>query len=308
MILAALAYYVLVIPLSLLPLPILYLFTDFFYLLLITIVPYRKKVIDQNLKRSFPELSKKERNRIKRKFYRHFTNILAEGIKNLTISKSSLKRRFKVRNPEVMDELAAKGKNVLLVSGHYNNWEWLITSQGLLFPFEAYGIGMPLSSKFWDKKVNARRSRYGMNVIHAGNYRESLAKKTELPKAVLVLSDQSPGDSRKSYWTNFLNQETAVLFGAEMMANELDYAVVFFATHQTKRGHYEMELELITDQAKALSWGEITEKHVRLLEKEIIAKPQHWLWSHKRWKREFPQDLDQLKQQQIEKFTSKYRS
>jgi len=308
MIFAALAYYILVIPLSLLPLPVLYLFTDFFFLLLITVVPYRKKVIYENLKRSFPKLSDQERNRIKRKFYRHFTNILAEGIKNLTISKSSLQKRFKVRNPEVMDQLASQGKNVLLVSGHYNNWEWLITSQALLFPFEAYGIGMPLSSKFWDKKVNARRSRFGMNVIHAGNYRKALAKKTDRPKAVLVLSDQSPGDSRKSFWTDFLNQNTAVLFGAEMMANELDYAVVYFTTHQTKRGHYEMELELITDQARTLSWGEITEKHVRLLEKEILKKPQHWLWSHKRWKREIPQDLAQLKLQQIEKFTSKYRS
>lgn len=308
MILAALAYYVLVIPLSLLPLPVLYLFTDFFFLLLITVVPYRRKVIDGNLKRSFPKLSDQKRNRIKRKFYRHFTNILAEGIKNLTISKSSLKKRFKVRNPEVMDQLASQNKNVLLVSGHYNNWEWLITSQALLFPFEAYGIGMPLSSKFWDKKVNARRSRFGMNVIHAGNYRKALAEKTDRPKAVLVLSDQSPGNSRKSFWTDFLNQNTAVLFGAEMMANELDYAVVYFTTHQTRRGHYEMELELITDQARTLSWGEITEKHVRLLEKEILEKPQHWLWSHKRWKREIPQDLDQLKQQQIEKFTSKYRS
>ena len=308
MIFAALAYYILVIPLSLLPLPVLYLFTDFFFLLLITVVPYRKKVIDENLKRSFPKLSDQERNRIRRKFYRHFTNILAEGIKNLTISKSSLQKRFKVRNPEVMDQLASQGKNVLLVSGHYNNWEWLITSQALLFPFEAYGIGMPLSSKFWDKKVNARRSRFGMNVIHAGNYRKALAKKTDRPKAVLVLSDQSPGNSRKSFWTDFLNQNTAVLFGAEMMANELDYAVVYFTTHQTKRGHYEMELELITDQARTLSWGEITEKHVRLLEKEILKKPQHWLWSHKRWKREIPQDLAQLKLQQIEKFTSKYRS
>ncbi|MFK7784221.1 MAG: lysophospholipid acyltransferase family protein [Crocinitomicaceae bacterium] len=308
MIFAAFAYYVLVIPLSLLPLPVLYLFTDFFYLIIITLFPYRKKVIDQNLKRSFPDLSDQERNKIKRKFYRHFTNILAEGIKNLTISKSSLNRRFTVRNSEVMEELAQKGKNVLLVSGHYNNWEWLITSQALLFPFKAYGIGMPLSSKFWDKKVNERRSRFGMNVIHAGNYREALAEETELPKSVLVLSDQSPGDSRRSYWMEFLNQPTAVLFGAEMMANELDYAVVYFTTHQKRRGHYEMELQLITDDAKTLSWGEITEKHVHLLEKEILEKPEHWLWSHKRWKREVPQDLDQLKQQQIEKFTTRYRS
>lgn len=308
MILAALAYYIFVIPLSLLPLPVLYFFTDFFFVLIITILPYRKKVIDQNLKRSFPDKSQQELNAIRRKFYHHFTNILAEGIKNLTISKASLKRRFTVRNQELMNELAQKGKNVLLVSGHYNNWEWLITSQAFLFPFEAYGIGMPLTSAFWDKKVNARRSRFGMKVIHAGNYKEALSAKTEQLKSVLVLSDQSPGDARKSFWTNFMNQNTAVLFGAEMMANELDYAVVYFTTHRIKRGYYEMELTLITDEPKSLNWGEITEQHVQLLEREIMAKPEFWLWSHKRWKREIPSDLEQLKQQQREKFTTKYRS
>ncbi len=308
MIFAALAYYLLVIPLSILPLPILYVFTDFFYLLIITIIPYRKSVIEGNLKRSFPEKSEKELKRVKRAYYRHFTNLLAEGIKNLSISKAWLKRRFVVKNPAVMEELAKKGKNVLLVSGHYNNWEWLISAQPFLFPFKAYGIGMPLSSKFWDKRINARRSRFGMNVIHAGNYKSALTADSDELNAVLVLSDQSPGDARKSYWTRFLQQETAVLFGAEMLANELDYAVVFFTTRRKKRGYYEMELQLITDQPKTLSWGEITERHVRLLEMEIIENPEFWLWSHKRWKRSIPEDLEALKQQQREKFNQKYRS
>lgn len=308
MIFAALAYYLLVIPISLLPLPILYVLTDFFYLLIITIIPYRKSVIEGNLKRSFPDKSEKELKRIKRLYYWHFTNLLAEGIKNLTISKNSLKRRFVVKNPEVMTELSKKGKNVLLVAGHYNNWEWLIASQPLLFPFKAYGIGMPLTSKFWDKKINARRARFGMNILHAGNYKSALGSKTDELKSVLVLSDQSPGDSRKSYWTTFLQQETAVLFGAELMANELDFAVVYFTTRRKKRGYYEMELQVITDQPKMLSWGEITEAHVRLLERDILENPQFWLWSHKRWKRTVPEDLEALKQQQREKFNQKYRS
>ena len=304
---AAIGYYIFVLPLSYLPLPILYLFTDFFYLLLISIVPYRKRVIEGNIARSFPEKTNAERAKIKRKFYRHFTNLLAEGVKNLTISKRALQRRFKVVNPGLMNELYAQNKNVLLVSGHYNNWEWLITSHPCHFHHNAYGIGIPMTSAFWDKKLNARRSRFGMNVIHAKNYKEELAAEKEL-HAVLVLSDQSPGDSKKSYWMNFLNQPTAVLFGTELMANELDYAVVFFILRKVRRGKYEMELTTITDDARSLEWGAITEAHVQLLEKEIIAAPAYWLWSHKRWKRDIPIDLKQLKEIQREKFNAKYRS
>ena len=301
-----LAYYIFIIPLSCFPLVILYLFTDFFYLLLITIVPYRKKVIIQNLNRSFPNASVQEKKRIKRRFYRHLTQLLAESVKGLSISENELKRRISVKNPEIMEQLYRENKNVLLVSGHYNNWEWVILSQALLFKHKALGIGMPMTSKFWDEKVNQRRSRFGMKVVHAKNYKEALNEKPNELKSVLVLSDQSPGNSLKSYWTNFLNQETAVLFGAELMAHQLDYAVVFYALHKVKRGKYEMELKLITDNPCEKYWGEITEEHTKLLEQEILAKPEFWLWSHKRWKREVPNNLVEVRNNQRKQFNEKF--
>ncbi len=305
---AKIAYYLFVIPLSLLPLRILYLFTDFFYILIILFIPYRKKVVHENLKRSFPDKKDKEIRTIERKFYRHFTDLLAEGIKNLTISKEQLSKRLVVKNTEIMDILYKEKKSVLLVSGHYNNWEWLITSQNNLFSHQAMGIGMPLTSKFWDKKINERRSRYGMKVVNVKNFKTAIEAEKNNPIAILVLSDQSPGDSRKSYWMNFLNQQTAVLFGAEQMANEYNFAVVFFAMKKVKRGYYEMDLSLISDEPKAMKWGEITEQHAKMLEKEIVAAPEFWIWSHKRWKRDIPSDLEELKSEQQSKFNSKYRN
>lgn len=299
-------YYIFIIPLSHLPLAILYLFTDFFYILLVTIVPYRKKVIVQNIDRSFPHATYKEKKRIKRKFYHHFTDLLAESVKGLSISESELRRRISVKNPEMMDVLFNSKKNVLLVSGHYNNWEWVILSQAVFFKHKAIGIGMPMTSKFWDKKINQRRSRFGMKVVHSKNYKEALNQNPSELKSVLVLSDQSPGDSLKSYWTTFLNQETAVLFGTELMAHQLDYAVVFYALRKVKRGKYEMELKLITDTPSENAWGEITEAHTKLLEKEIIAKPESWLWSHKRWKREIPNNLEEVKNEQRKQFNEKF--
>lgn len=305
---AKFAYYFLVLPLSYLPLGILYIFTDFFFLILATVFPYRKKVIEENLKRSFPNKSPKELKQLKRQFYLHFCDLLAEGIKNLSISKKELSRRFKVNNPELMDDLFSQNKSVILVSGHYNNWEWLISSQSFLFKHQAMGIGMPMTSKFWDKKINERRMRYGMKVIHAKNFKDEIQKNSEYPIAILTLADQSPGDSTKAYWTKFLNQETAVLFGVEQMAHTYDFAVVFFATRKVTRGYYEMDLKLITDNPRKLEWGSITEKHLHLLEKEIIDKPEHWIWSHKRWKREIPSNLDLLKKEQHAKFNERFKS
>ena len=305
---AKFAYYVLVLPLSYLPLSVLYIFTDFFFLILITVFPYRKKVIEENLKRSFPNKSTKEIKELKRQFYLHFCDLLAEGIKNLSISKKELSRRFKVNNAELMDDLFSQNKSVILVSGHYNNWEWLISSQSFLFKHQAMGIGMPMTSKFWDKKINERRMRYGMKVIHAKNFKDEIQKNSNHPIAILTLADQSPGDSTKAYWTKFLNQETAILFGVEQMAHTYDFAVVFFTTRKVKRGYYEMDLKLITDTPRKQEWGSITEKHIHLLETEIIDKPEHWIWSHKRWKREIPSNLDLLKKEQHAKFNERFKS
>lgn len=302
---ARLAYYLIVRPLSMLPLFILYRFSDLFYLLLISIFPYRKTVINENIRRSFPQMGELEQSAIRKKFYRHFADILIEGIANLSMSQSVLSKRFKVINPEVMQEMYDKRKSVILVSGHYNNWEWLISAQQFLFPHQAMGIGMPMTSKFWDKKVNERRQRFGMKVVHSRNFKEEIQSMKE-PVAILTLSDQSPGDSRKSYWMEFLNQPTAVLFGTEQMAHSYDMAVVFFAVRKVKRGYYEMELKLITEEPRKLPWGAITEAHTRMLEYEIRHKPENWIWSHKRWKREMPDDLETLKKEQHEKFNAHF--
>lgn len=301
----AILYYCVVYPLSLLPLWILYGLSDLVFLLFMSILPYRKKVVQINIENSFPDLSPRDQAVLVRGFYRHFSDLLIESIKNLSISREELVRRMKVLNPEVLQELEKKGKSVLFVSGHFNNWEWFITSQALFVPFDSYGIGMPLSNGFWDKKLTERRQRFGLKVVNAKNYKEMFQQ--EKAVSVLVLTDQAPADARKSYWMEFLQQPTPILFGVEQMANEFDLSVVHFTMKKIKRGQYSVEFQVLTEDPKSLSYGVLTEKHVKLLEESIIDQPCNWLWSHKRWKREIPTDLNALKAAQKSKFEAKYR-
>ncbi len=301
----AILYYCVVYPLSLLPLWILYGLSDLVFLLFKSILPYRKKVVQINIENSFPDLSPRDQAVLVRGFYRHFSDLLIESIKNLSISKEELLRRMKVLNPEVLQELEKKGKSVLFVSGHFNNWEWFITSQALLVPFESFGIGMPLSNGFWDKKLTERRQRFGLKVVNAKNYKEMFQQ--EKAVSVLVLTDQAPADARKSYWMEFLQQPTPILFGVEQMANEFDLTVVYFTMKKIKRGQYSIEFNILTEDPKSLPYGVLTEKHVKLLEESIIDQPCNWLWSHKRWKRELPADLNALQAAQKSKFDEKYR-
>ena len=298
-------FYGIVYPLSLLPLGIIYFFTDILYLILRFLLPYRKKVIQKNISRSFPSKSKIEQLKLQHQFYRHFTDLLAESIKNITISKKELQKRFKFNNPEVVNDLYLEQKNVILVSGHYNNWEWMITSQALGLKHHAIGIGMPLKNGFWDKTLNKRRGRFGMTIGSSSNI-NSLFENHPYPYATLLLSDQSPGDERKSFWLEFLNQPTPVIFGCEYLAHQYNQAVVYFEILKQKRGHYSVNFKLICDNPTGMLWGDITKKHTSLLEQTILNAPEYWLWSHNRWKKAVPKDLELLKRKQKDSFETKF--
>lgn len=301
-------YYCVALPWSFMPLWMIYRVADVFYFVIRKVIPYRKDVVAQNIANSFPDKSKEEQSQIAKKFYKYFANLFAESVKNLTISESKLRKRLKVRNPEVMKQLFDEKKNVLLLSSHFNNWEFLINGQSLLFDFTAVGIGMPLSNKFWDKKLNDRRERFGMKVVNAGNYKDVIKGYENQLTATLILNDQSPGKDENCYWTTFLEQETAFYFGAEIMANQNDAAVVNATIHQVKKGYYELELHLITKNPKQEKYGLITDSYVRQLEKTIQEAPEYWLWSHKRWKKGIPENLAHIKAEHKKRFEEKFRN
>ena len=301
----ALLYFGLVLPLSYLPLRILYVLADFLFFLLCTILPYRKKVIYNNLLLAFPTKTTEERKQIRKDFYRYFAELLVESIKNLTISEKQLRERMQLENPEILTQLQALGKPVLLVAGHYNNWEWLITAQALWFKNPNFGIGMPLSHPFWNHKLTARRERFGLEVIHAQNYQRAF--QSEQP-VVLVLADQAPSSANNCLWLPFLGSETAVIFGPEYMANKYNCALVFANISNSKRGYYNIQLEVLVEYSNNLHYQALTQLHVQKLEQQILDNPSRWLWSHKRWKHQKPSNWNLTSRELENKFESKFRN
>jgi KDO2-lipid IV(A) lauroyltransferase len=86
------------------------------------VVRYRKKVIDENLLHAFPEKTVAERKTIRNKFYRNFTDSIAETVKSISISKEELAQRFTITNQDFLDQEVKNGKSVLLLAGHFFNW------------------------------------------------------------------------------------------------------------------------------------------------------------------------------------------
>jgi KDO2-lipid IV(A) lauroyltransferase len=276
-------YYILILPLSLLPYPLLYLLSDIIFLIMYRVIGYRKEVVFTNLKNSFPNKSKQELKKIMSDFYRHLCDIIMESVKGFTISEKQLRKRLIIKNPEFSNYFADKRQSIIFVGGHYNNWEICAQAFAMYSNHKCIGIYKPLSNAFINDKIYTSRSKYGMHLISMKQTKKSFEDGDE-PKAIVFGSDQNPANPKRAHWVQFLNQDTGVLFGVERYAKEYDWPVVFVSISKAKRGYYEVEYSLVTDNPNEEPHGKITEDFTKRLEQDIINQPQYWLWSHKRWK------------------------
>ena len=281
-------FYVVLKPLSYLPLGILYFFSDIVSFLTFYLVRYRRKVVQQNLKRAFPSKSIKELKQIERQFYRHFVDFIFESIKSVSISSKEVLKRTSIKNPELLDELFNQDKNVIVTCGHYNNWEFYSLSLPELTKYTTYSLYQPLKNEFYDQILFDSRTRYGMQLIATKDIVPFFSASNNEKKMVIIVNDQSPSNLNAAHWNTFLNQETGWNIGPEKLAKKYDYTVLFGHSKKVKRGYYEVEFELITESPSSTSLGEITDAYTQLLETLIQENPQFWLWSHKRWKHQRP--------------------
>ncbi|NMM50042.1 lysophospholipid acyltransferase family protein [Marinigracilibium pacificum] len=287
-------YYVLIFPLSLLPMGILYLLSDLFYLIAYYLIGYRKKVVFSNMKRVFPDKSEDEIKELAKEFYKHFCDLMIESVKLFTISRKEAIKRCRVTNPEVYIDHINKGRNVSLVCAHHNNWEMAAVAFPAQFPQNACHIAViyaPLSNKFFDKVIHKSRSKFGMNLVAKNDTLRFFNTKRDKPSLMAFAADQSPRKSKSNvYWTEFLGQETAVMFGTERYSVRYDYSVVYLHIKKIKRGYYELTFENVVEDPKTVEKGEITSKYTKLMEKDILEQPAYWLWTHNRWKKQKPKE------------------
>jgi KDO2-lipid IV(A) lauroyltransferase len=274
---------------TLLPLPVLYIFSDLLYLFLYFVVSYRRNVVATNLKNSFPEKTEMELKIIEKKFYKHLADIIIETLKAAHLTKANQKKRFTYSNLEIIDKLREEKRDIIAIVGHYNNWEWP-TLLPYYLKYKTIIIYKPLQNKYFNNFVNNHRSEYGIVLTPTSQIIREIInyRKNGINTVSVFISDQIPAKGDIKYWTTFLNQDTAVFTGAGKIASKYDMAIVFFHVQKVKRGYYNLDIELLFDHTAGLSEKVITEKHVRRLEEIIREKPEYWIWSHRRWKHKKP--------------------
>jgi KDO2-lipid IV(A) lauroyltransferase len=272
--------------LSCLPFFMLYRLSDFAAFVLRKIIKYRKDVVLTNLKHAFPDKSDSELNRIAKDFYRNLTDTFIESIKMISLSK----RRFYNMVSINLDDsiaLAEKGKSIQFLAGHQFNWElanWIIADK---MPIPFVGVYMKIKNKAINKIFYDMRSRTGTKLVATHEFRTKMHQMLTDQHCIGLAADQNPGNPENAYWLNFLNRPAPFVTGPDKSARKTNYAVVFLQLVKIRRGKYDFRSIVVKEDAAGSAEGELTRRYRDLLEETVRSNPDNYLWSHRRWKRNY---------------------
>jgi KDO2-lipid IV(A) lauroyltransferase len=242
----------------------------------------RRRVVRENLQRSFPEASPAELRSIEREFVRRQGEAVAEALYSPRIDESELRARVTLANPQLIAG-AAPPRPLVLVGAHHGNFEWMLLRLSLEFGERIIGLYKPLKNPRADRWMKAMRSRFGARLIPAKSVLRELANFREAA-AIGLVADQVPRTSPEKHWVKFLDQDTAFYMGPELLGRALRSQVVLVRMNRLARGRYELVFEPLNDAGEKLAAGEITSRYARALERWIRDDPPGWWWSHRRWK------------------------
>lgn len=285
---------------SKLPFAVLYAGADGLAWLLGSVLGYRRAVVMENLRKSFPEKPAAEHQRIARDFYHNLADTLVESLKLITISPAELARRVEIRGAEPLHAYLAAGQTVLALGSHSVNWEWIMPAGNvLLAPARVEGVYRPLGSAFGEALGTYLRTRLGGRLIRMQDVGRDVVRQRATPRALSMVADQTPPGGEIQFYTQFLHQDTPFFVGPDKLAASFKMPVFFLAQERVRRGHYRYELRLHYDGTTPLpvppkhptddpALHPITAAYAQFLEAEIRRAPAGYLWSHKRWKNSRP--------------------
>jgi KDO2-lipid IV(A) lauroyltransferase len=268
-----------------LPLKVLYVFSDIIFFLNYYVVGYRKEVITQNLKNSFPEKSNEEIAIIRKKFYRNFSDYLVETIKSFTISETEAKVRMQHINQEAFHQAKAEGKNIILLAGHVFNWEWMNALATIAPQEHSHPVYRKVNSDFWENQMKMIRNKFGNEALEANEVILNIFRsKNDGNAAYMFVADQTPHFSHITYGLEFLNQRTPVFTGYDKLATRMDLAFIYCEMKKVKRGFYQVNYHRIEPDGEKFVEHEVVKKFHKLLENTLHKRPDNYLWSHRKWK------------------------
>ncbi len=261
--------------------------------ILYRLIRYRKRVVDDNLRRSFPERSEVEREKICSDFYTILSEIMVSTIALTNLRTfESVFATMEVEQGDPDQALRLRemtgGESWIALTAHFGLWEYLLTWTRFADQ-RVIAIYHTLGSKIFDELFKRLRSRhYKVTPVSAKESMRFIVKNgAEYQGESYVfglIADQNPPLLPNSHWFSFLGQDTIFFEGGEKIALRTKLPVYYAYQRRRGAGRYEFCFKPIWDGVEQIEETEITRRYVAMLEAQIRETPYMWLWSHRRWK------------------------
>lgn len=263
-----------------------YFFADIMAFFLRRVFHYRVDVVDSNLRRSFPDRDDAFIRQVTRKYYQHLGDLGVEYLMMAGFSRRRFLRHVRLEHAEILHDIYASGiPNTFMVLGHLGNWEWYTGLQTVLKDTKFYVL-YQRQSHVWNYVFYRIRSKFGASLLDKDVAPRQIVgmRKDPSSKTFIFVADQVPSADNVHLFVPFLNQNTATFTGMERLARAMKAPVIYVSSRKPRRGYYVPELQLLTPDASQEPEYELTAEFMRRLEADILAQPELWLWSHRRWK------------------------
>lgn len=271
--------------LGVIPAQLHHAFATLLYVLLYRIAGYRKGVVAENLKSVFGDGNAMELTVRTKSFYRHIATLLLEISRMPHMDAQAFRQRVRVNNPELAEQLSAGfTRPVLILSLHQGNWEWLLSGVAIALRQPLHVVYKPLHNAALDSHMRALRERFDCRAVQVAQVGRDLVAARREPRLLVMAADQAPVSTERQHKCDFLGRSTAFHAMPGELAARLKMPVLFARCHRTSPGHYRVDFEIIADGTEEVEGARITTRYAALAEAAIMAQPQTWLWSHRRWK------------------------
>jgi KDO2-lipid IV(A) lauroyltransferase len=239
-----------------------------------------------NLRLAFGDaLSDDEINRIVREVFRNFAQTAVEFVRIPSLDYEKAVTLISPENRERLDECLERGKGVILVTGHFGNWE-LMAAAGALAGYPISAVARPMNHSIWDKIINEIRQSSGLKIIARDRSAFAIVKRLKRNEVIGILTDQNT--RRQNIFVDFFGMKAATTSGPALLALKTGAALVPAFMLRSEHGSHRL---IIEEPIEVVPTGDIeadalvlTQKYTAALEKYVRQYPSQWLWLHRRWR------------------------
>ncbi len=248
-----------------------------------------------NLSIAFPTKTLSERRAILKEAFANLGRMTVEFCHLRSLTKENIHQYVTLADPELWRRLVAElsDKGALILTGHFGNWEYLAYAHAL-YGYPVHAIHRPLRNRLIDSFIIRERERCGTKIL-----RKSTALNTsgfEVLRAlkqkglVVLLIDQN-ASGRMAVFVDFFSRPASSSIGLATLALKSGMAVVpVFLLREERTPRHRIILfppvEPVRTGNLEKDLQETTQKFTRIFEQMVAQYPDHWLWLHKRWKRQ----------------------